>query len=385
MLGLIKQKALWHHWIFKMELRKYAPVEKTKQELAIIDKLSEWLLLHCDVSYEIGMLVYAEYDGMGRILDIAHRPNEKDEDKETLTKHTVKIQIEWLDKKLDQYNPQWQSMYDILQYDSKMRPIRTTQDEYFAEIEALANKSIGMNDLLAIHFPDKSSEQETGVMIMNRDVLLSRKKDLLAKQDFMKVRARAVKNLLEKRMQELRVWAAGMEGFIAKLNKLIWSIELYLGIKEELIGLQQGISAPADEPICFRQRRLYMDEEVGDPMADNQGLDFKKIDTFDNWLLQRNDYHKKFNYEFIIPEQKSVVILKVRRNDKQYTDNPWVNGMMNQPNHLTYVLIRNGENLYRIYADIVIGENFFPDQDELTELVQKVNGEFDFGNDRWHK
>jgi len=88
------------------------------------------------------------------------------------------------------------------------------------------------------------------------------------------------------------------------------------------------------------------------------GLDWTEIEKFDEWLL------KKENYKKIIPEEKGVVVLKVRRSAKDYGDS-LTNVFMNGANHKTYFLIRNGDNLYRIWADLSIGERVFPAKEEF--------------------
>lgn len=140
-----------------------------------------------------------------------------------------------------------------------------------------------------------------------------------------------------------------------RICKVISVIELYLGIHEEVFQLQQGEIAKPEEPLCIRQMVLYMDEETG--ITQDQGIDFTSIDKFDDWLLEGN-------IDKILPEKKGIVALRIRRYYKEYHD-PFYNAECNKENMRTYLLIRNGDNLYRIWAPIKIEPRLFPLKNEF--------------------
>ena len=68
---------------------------------------------------------------------------------------------------------------------------------------------------------------------------------------------------------------------IKRVMKVIGQIELYLGINEDIIQIQEGETS--DAPITLRQQLLYMDEEYGSTL--NDGLDFKNIEEFKDALF----------------------------------------------------------------------------------------------------
>ncbi len=177
------------------------------------------------------------------------------------------------------------------------------------------------------------------------------------------------KRELDRFRSELSVVVEGFREKVKQVEKVIWTIELYLGIQEDIVQIQEGPLASENDTIHFWQNTLYMDEEVGNP--EDGGLDSNSIEGFDKWLLQYSNFYKKYNYELLIPQNKGLVCLKVRREDKKYVDNPFLNGFMNQPNHLTYILLRNGKSLYRIWGDINIHPKLFPNRDELQKLKEK--------------
>ncbi len=177
-------------------------------------------------------------------------------------------------------------------------------------------------------------------------------------------------NVRKQKMLEMKanlgLILADFEKKIQKVQKVIATIELYLGVNEDIVQIQEGNKADAKSPIVFRQQLMYMDEEVGDPF-DGQGLDFNNIEDFDAWLLKYSSWYKKFNYQLLAPEDKCIVALRVSREQKHYSENPYVNAMLNEENKKTYFLIRNGECVYRIWGEITI-EKLFPYRDELQKL-----------------
>lgn len=172
-------------------------------------------------------------------------------------------------------------------------------------------------------------------------------------------------NLLDARSTALQLRVDEMNRLVAKANEAIWTINLYMGKDEEIHRLAKGEVAPKEEPITLRQRILYMDEECT-LLANDQGIDVQQLEMFDKWLLE--DDH----LDTLLPEPKGIVCLHARSRRKKYAD-PWTSAQMNQANLCyTYFLIRNGGNVYRIYADIVLGSVMFPDDREYRELFRRT-------------
>jgi hypothetical protein len=181
---------------------------------------------------------------------------------------------------------------------------------------------------------------------------------------------------MEKKKRELDAIRQKMYGVIevfkkkiGRIMRVITTIELYLGIDEELFQIQEGELAPQDTPISFRQAVLYMDEEIGH--YENGGLDFTDIKWFDEWLI------KDSNYKKLLPELKGLVVFRPRRYDKDYGSDPRYNAAMNRENmYRTYLLIRNGDCLFRVYTEnIVILPRLFPKRDELQKLMLEIQKE----------
>lgn len=172
---------------------------------------------------------------------------------------------------------------------------------------------------------------------------------------------------LEARLQPMREMIEKMGREVSRLNYVIQTIETYAGIKENVVQLHAGEPAPETTPIVFRQAVIFMDEELA--LIDDD-FDWQKVDKFDKWLLE-NDRYKDF-----MPDEKSMVAVKPRRRDKEYTagetaNDRLYNWIMNQNNHQTAFLIRNGENLYKIESEhIFLTDRMYPNMDEYTKILE---------------
>ena len=169
---------------------------------------------------------------------------------------------------------------------------------------------------------------------------------------------------IEKKLDAIRDVASKMGSEIKRLTYVIQTIETYAGIKEEVLTLQSGESAAETEPIVIRQAVLFMDEEFA--LIDDD-FDWRKMESFDKWLVESD------NFKNLLPDAKSIVAIKPRRKDKQYAENDeWYNLIMNQPNHVTLFLIRNGDNLYRLESEhIYLEDRMFPNLDEFQKVLEE--------------
>jgi hypothetical protein len=190
----------------------------------------------------------------------------------------------------------------------------------------------------------------------NRNTLVKVQKDIKGKTN-------QLKNLMAEQTTILELRTRELTALLSKAEEAIWSINLYMGKNEEIHVLRKGIPAPAEQKIVLRQQVLFMDEECA-IAARTEGIDIYSIEQFDGWLLE-----SPANLNRVLYENKGIVALHVKRYVKKYGDDPWSNTQVNKANlHWTYFLIRNGENLYRVFIDIDAGEYMFPVTDSLTNL-----------------
>lgn len=248
----------------------------------------------------------------------------------------------------------------------------------FADMKDTADKVIS-GEISISEYAEGSEDDNAPDALMH----LGSKESLVTMVEVMelqKLKARSISNAVHYEMErrkaeiavivdELNEIVVAFEKKISKMHKVIATIELYLGIDEDIIQIQEGPLAPADMPISFRQEVLCMDEEVGDPTDD--GIDLSNIKEFDNWLLRYSKWYGKENYKLVLPEEKGIVAFRLRRKEKErseFKENPFARGAYAAEEMKTYILIRNGDSIFRIWADVNIWPRLFPKKDELQLL-----------------
>ena len=204
------------------------------------------------------------------------------------------------------------------------------------------------------------SVRASNMVAVKKAVADVRNKIALCQKDI-EAKTKEVEQLIEFQQSIMAIKVAEMEKQLERVTEALWTINLYLGKNEDIIILNTGKPADVEEKITIRQRVLFMDEECGDA-ADGQGITFKSITQFDEWLLEDPEHVQQ-----VIPEEKCIIAMHVKRHDFQKYEDPRV-AMASRDANLkwTYFLIRNGENLYRIFVDIVAGESLFPKADEYA-------------------
>lgn len=216
-----------------------------------------------------------------------------------------------------------------------------------------------IKDFSKFDLANSEKSDETALAVMDQNLLTSMQRLYDNKRNEIQL----LQAVAKYKMEQLENIKNKFITIVQKIHRVIGKIELYLGVNEDIVQIQEGSAAPANTPISLFQKILYMDEEVG--AVEDGGLDWKHIDDFDNWLI---DGH----LDLIAPLPKCIVILRVRRQDKYYSSIRWVNDKLNAPNKYTYFLIRNGDKVYRIYAELTINPRLFPKLDEIKDNEEKT-------------
>jgi hypothetical protein len=198
------------------------------------------------------------------------------------------------------------------------------------------------------------------IVATNRNTLVRIQKDIKGKTNQLKRLMEEQTAILELKTKELMV-------ILSRAEEALSSVNLYLGKNEEIYVLRTGKPAPPEKKITLRQAVLYMDEECA-IAARTEGIDIDSIEQFDRWLLESPAHLNRVLYE-----DKAIVALHIKRYEKRYGGDPWSENQINKANlHWTYFLIRNGENLYRVFIDIDAGQYLFPTTDSLTNLFHEA-------------
>lgn len=153
------------------------------------------------------------------------------------------------------------------------------------------------------------------------------------------------------------------------LNDKIFAVEIYAGLQEMVKQIREGTPAPIDTPITIRQAFLFMDEETMIDY-DQGGMDFKKLKGFDEWVSRPE------NISRVLPEPRGIVAFRIRRDSKDYgkPKDLWdalAQMEKNEENMKTYLVIRNGGNIYRIASAIDFWPRLIPLRTEFDDAFKK--------------
>ncbi len=318
------------------KLAKRNPLSKKARAL-----LAEWF-----IDVEVGEFVIEDhYGSLYRV--------------KAITKDGIEIEHEWTDDETGKTEWHHYSLVEYKNFKDKYAVLKMPLED----LEKLAQQCIANPQLLDEFKEEVQADSTALVVSQGKTPLIEMRKKMEASIN----KVKCVESLVRNKVDQIRDIVHRQEKSLEKVVKVLHALELYLGIGEQVVQFKEGEPAPELTPITFRQQILYMDEEAGlidEEGVDNQGIDYQDVGKFDEWLL------KPGHLEIILPQPKGVVILKVRRHDRRYDGDPWSNAAANAKNAQTYILIRNGENLYRVYADLIIQPRLFPVEGELLALLK---------------
>lgn len=234
---------------------------------------------------------------------------------------------------------------------------------YLEEIKRIT-AALGVSEKQLL--PEEKASSTDLVIMSGTDNIKKYKKDLIKAKD---TTLPNLFKLIENHSNELADWMtaetltleATMKVFkksISKIEEKIFSVQLYAGLTEEIVQCSEGEPAPFAEKLHVMQRRLYMDEEC---LLDYQhgGMEFGSIKKFDEWISKPN------NRDRIMPFPRCIVSMQVRRNSKERESygallTAFINFHLEKMDKLTFLYLRNGDQVYRLGCDLNFGEMMFP-------------------------
>ena len=181
-------------------------------------------------------------------------------------------------------------------------------------------------------------------------------------------RAAIVSAVLARKKHELWVIQNDLQGKLGFVSAIMDIIDAFLGTYEEITQLQEGEQAPYNSPIVIYQGIRYFDEEVGNvsfKRGEEYGLDWRDVGEFDKWLLKSNHLDR------MIPDAKGVVAFKPTRQRRNYGD-AFANMFNRDQNQRIYLLIRNGQNVYRIWTGLAYEESLYPLSGTFEAIYKSV-------------
>lgn len=236
---------------------------------------------------------------------------------------------------------------------------------------------ISINDIHDVETPDKETSTDLAIT-KSKEYYNSMLEAHRRYSDEMSIIKGMIKIKVDGLKDQINLVQDQMQKTISKLNDILFTLELYGGIEESVKKVREGEYASLREPIYLQQDMLFMDEEVGDP--ENGGISYDSVDKFYEWLNKYNNYLGYHNYKLILPYQKSVAIMRVRRKASQYeSSDVWYNRYRMEEEMKTCMLIRNGENIWVIHSKMNFQEKLFPDVEEFEKLLQEIE---DYQNEK---
>lgn len=194
---------------------------------------------------------------------------------------------------------------------------------------------------------------------------------------------RETKNRLKVIEKTVEIMIRGLSNQISELSKqirytskILRLLETFMGVYEQITLIRDGEKAPIDTPISIRQLILYADEEVADITSykGQMGIDYRRLDDFDAWVISDD------NYMQLIPETKGVVAIKASRQQRDY-GNIWDNVAGDSENKVVYLLIRNGEQLYRVATQLHMSDKLFPAIEDMERINKMLMSDKNYDED----
>lgn len=243
------------------------------------------------------------------------------------------------------------------------------------EVKMLTDK-LGVSQQAALPFQQKS-EQNALVVLSNQNSIKDYESALIIAKDkqlpdlFKQIKTanEEMAKWMSAPLLPLQATINGLDGITGNIKDRIFNVSLYAGLTEDVVKCCDGKPAEFIEKLHVMQRRLYMDEECLLNYKTG-GMDFKSISEFDEWLCVDENKNR------ILPFKRCLVAMRIRRDDKVYEEGDplsrYISIKLNEINKLTFLYIRNGEQVWRLNCDLEFDEMIFPDRAFFDPREEKM-------------
>lgn len=164
---------------------------------------------------------------------------------------------------------------------------------------------------------------------------------------------------------------------VADVEKGLRSLNLYTGDGVTVVKVAEGASAPADEKLTVYQRKLFMDEEFAVWDDVDRMFDAASSSLFFEMLGKNEALRQQ-----LIPAQRGVVAMAVRRNNVKYDAKTLAEVMesveRNRENKALFLLVRDGGNWYQVFSaepSHELSPRLFPTRNEMDDIFTGFDGE----------
>lgn len=205
----------------------------------------------------------------------------------------------------------------------------------------------------------------------------AKEEELPALFEAIKAESKELRRWMTAESLPIKAQARLLKGALGEIDHRIFNVSLYAGLTEEVVQCRKGDPAGTDEKLRIMQRRLYMDEECLMNYRAG-GMEFKNIEEFDVWISEPE------NADRIMPFPRCLVSMRVRRFSKVRSADTlyqaFINIYLDDADKLTFLYIRNGDQIWRLSCAQNFGAMMFPDKG-----IYDTNQEMMIRNDRADK
>jgi len=159
------------------------------------------------------------------------------------------------------------------------------------------------------------------------------------------------------------------------LKKMVASMKLYTGEGVEVTQWAKGDSAPPDERLAIFQSKVYLAEEFLTDL-NVAGLDYSRMDSFVRAISSDTSLRDR-----VFPFSRMIILARIRRQGVIYNGGTDLgslleNTILNKPNLETFLLVRDGDNVYQVQSDLIVDKSamMFPSKNDVDEIFRGVDG-----------
>lgn len=144
--------------------------------------------------------------------------------------------------------------------------------------------------------------------------------------------------------------------------------------ENKLVCIQDGKASSDKEPFYVMNQIMYFDEEIAGHAIPNgnTSITFFSMEDLDTWVTSSDD-----RIEQLIPYSKGVVVMRYMRPRSRNIKKPPFYHLISDPfvktdwadeeTKETYILVRNGEKIYRAWIDLKLDDHFIFSDWESTQ------------------
>jgi len=113
------------------------------------------------------------------------------------------------------------------------------------------------------------------------------------------------------------------------------------------------------------QNRVYLSEEIA-LLANFKDFDFKNMEALEKWLVKSGRIWK------FLPFERCILATRIRKEDKDYGRDAFVNLYNNMLNMQNMIWVRDGENVFHVDVEFTFQNAVFPDREQFDRTVRVV-------------